>query len=158
MPMNRGILAISCLMVFLVFFCGCSFLYKEPEITVRNVELADITPTDLILNVSLAIDNPNMMGITLDTLTCNVSYKNSTSWAPMTQIRMHNIQINAGSSSLVIPVHLKNVDLIKAGFGLLKDREITLMIEGTAQPAWYGISLPVPFSYTRTIPLNRSLL
>jgi LEA14-like dessication related protein len=157
-PMNRGIIVISCLMILTFFLCGCSSLYKEPEITVQNVELADITPTDLILNVSLAINNPNMYGITLDTLICNVSYKNSTTWAPMTQISMHNIQIISGPSSLEIPVQVKNADLIKAGFGLLKDREITLMIEGTAKPAWYGISLPVPFSFIKTIPFNQSLL
>lgn len=157
MPMNWTFIAISFLMVLTVFFCGCSGLYTEPEISVQNVELVDITPTDLILNVSLAINNPNMFGITLDTLTCNVSYKNSTSWAPMTQINMQNIKINAGSSSLKIPVHLKNADLIKAGFSALKDRGITLLIEGTAKPSWYGISVPVPFSYTKTIPLNQSL-
>jgi LEA14-like dessication related protein len=154
--MKKGIIAVICLMVLMVFIGGCSSVLKEPEITVQNVELVNITPTDLNMNVSLAINNSNMFGITLDTLTCNVSYQNSSAWAPLTQISMKNIQVDKGSSSLVIPVHMKNADLIKAGFSLMKDKEFTLKIEGSANPSWYGISLPVTVPFTKTIPLNKT--
>lgn len=154
--MNKALLYIlGILLIGFVISSGCNTLIKEPVITVKSVDLVDITPTDLTMSVTLNINNPNFMGITIDTLSCNIEYLDGNNWVPLTQIVKQNVVIKAGESSLTLPVQMKNADLIKAGFSGFKSGQITLKIAGTANVSLFGISSTIPFSKTEKIPFGQ---
>gem|GEM_PF-482063 len=137
-----------------ILLCGCSALFKEPTVTVGAIELADINATDLSLDITLNIDNPNLFGVMFKKITADVSCQNGNAWEPISHIEKEDIDIDSGSSSVVIPVSAKNADIIKAGFRLLTVGEITIQVTGVAEPSFFGISPQIPFSETRTIPLK----
>lgn len=98
-----------------IFTCGCNTLLKEPEISVDSIDLVSVTPTDLMLNVTLKVNNPNPIGITFKKVLCNVSYQNKDGWEPLSQVEKHDMAIKKGMNYVTLPVYAKNDDLIKAG-------------------------------------------
>ena len=141
-----------------VLSSGCSAIFKEPVITVSDVGIEEISPSDLTLNVTLAIDNPNFFGITFDEIVCNVSYlKGNDEWAPLSSVNKGNVTINSGMNSVSIPVHAKNTDLIRAGIRTILSGEITVKATGYAKPSFLGFSPAIPFSETKTIPVNNPI-
>ncbi len=154
--MNKALLSIiGILLIGFVISSGCNSLVKEPVITVKSVDLVGITPTDLTMSVTLNIDNPNFMGVTIDILSCNIEYLDGNNWVPLTQITRQNVEIKKGENTLTFTVQMKNADLIKAGFSGFKSGQISLKIEGTAQVSFFGISSTIPFSKTEIIPIGQ---
>jgi LEA14-like dessication related protein len=143
------------IMGLLVFFSGCSTIFKEPVITVSDIAIEDISASDITLNVTLSIDNPNFFGVTLKEIVCNVSYlKGSDEWAPLSSVRKDNITINSGMNTVSIPVYAKNIDLVKAGIRSLLSGELTVKATGYAKPSFLGFSPAIPFSQTQTIKME----
>ncbi len=141
------------LIIGFTLISGCSMLLKEPEVSVESIALTDITLTDITLSVNLTIDNPNMFGITFDTITCDASYQNNGQWEHLSHVEIKDIQIEKGMNTVTIPVYAKNMDLLKAGLNLLKNHEINLKIEGIAKPSLFGLAPEIPFTRTELIPL-----
>ncbi|PWR70796.1 hypothetical protein DLD82_14995 [Methanospirillum stamsii] len=146
-----------CLLIFLLIstllLCGCTALFKEPTVDVSSVDLASINATDLCLDVTLAIDNPNPFGVLFQKINANVTYLQNGKWEPLSYIEKADVDISSGENTLLLPVSAKNADLIKAGFRFLISGEITVKVEGTAEPTFFGFSPKIPFNQTRTIQL-----
>lgn len=137
-----------------VMLCGCSAIFKEPTVNVGGIELTSINLTEIGLDVTLNINNPNPFGVTLQKITADVSYQKGDEWKPISHIVKENVEIAPGENSVVIPVSIKNVDLIKAGFEMVMSQEITIQVSGIAEPSFFGISPKIPFTETQTIPLK----
>ena len=142
------------ILIAAIFLCGCSALFQEPTITVGSVELAYINATDLGLDVTLNMNNPNAFGVTFQKITANVSYLKDDNWEPLSHVESENVNIETGESTVLLPVSAKNADLIKAGFQVLIQGEITIQVEGIAQPSFFGLAPEIPFSKTKTIPIS----
>lgn len=136
------------------FLCGCSAIFKEPVITVGSIDLSHINATDLVIDISLNIDNPNFFGVMFQKITADVTYLKDERWSPLSHVETGNIDITTGESMILLPVSAKNADLIKAGFQVLIQGEITIQVEGIAQPSFFGLAPEIPFSKTRTIPVK----
>ncbi|MBN1167002.1 MAG: LEA type 2 family protein [Methanospirillaceae archaeon] len=128
-------------------------LLKEPTITVKEIALEDISLSELTLSIVLEVDNPNLFGITFSSITGSASFLHDGEYQPLSTMNSGEVTIERGINTVTIPVHAKNIDLLKAGFTLFTDREITIRIEGIASPSFFGISPEIPFSDIKTIPL-----
>ncbi|HOJ96694.1 MAG TPA: LEA type 2 family protein [Methanospirillum sp.] len=147
-------LVLSGILMAAILLCGCSALFQEPTITVGAVELAYINATDLGLDVTLHVQNPNPFGVTFQKIIANVSYMKESNWEPLSHVESENVNIGTGESTILLPVSAKNADLIKAGFQVLIQGEITIQVEGTAQPSFFGLAPKIPFRKTKTIPIS----
>lgn len=151
---KRHITLLLGIIILAILFCGCSAIFKEPTVKVEDIELTNINATDLEMEITLLIDNPNPFGVMFEKITADVSYPKDDEWIPLSHIEKENVDIIPGKSTVVLPVSAKNMDLIKAGFTMLKAREITIKVTGVAQPSFFGITPEIPFSETKTIPLK----
>ncbi|ABD41271.1 hypothetical protein Mhun_1540 [Methanospirillum hungatei JF-1] len=142
------------ILIAAIFLCGCSALFQEPTVTVGSVDLAYINATDLGLDVTLDIKNPNIFGVTFQKITADVTYLKDGNWEPLSHVETGTINIGTGESTVLLPVSAKNADLIKAGFHILIQGEITIQVEGIAQPSFFGFAPEIPFSKTKTIPIS----
>ncbi len=150
-------ISFSALILLLLILCmstGCSMLLKEPTITVKEIALKDISLSELTLSIVLEVDNPNLFGITFSSITGSASFLHDGEYQPLSTMKSGEVRIERGINTITIPVHAKNIDLLKAGFTMFTDREITIQIEGVASPSFFGISPQIPFSDIKTIPLS----
>jgi len=145
---------VSVILIAAPFLCGCSALFQEPTITVGSVELAYINATDLGLDVTLNIHNPNAFGVMFQKITANISYLKDGTFEPLSSAMTEGVEIKPGDNSILLPVSARNADLIKAGFHILMNGEITMKVDGIAEPSFFGFAPKIPFSQTRTIPIH----
>jgi len=137
-----------------ILVTGCSFLFKPPDVSVKGVSLTSLNLTSMALDVTLSVNNPNSMGITLASLSFDVFYQNGSDWVFLAHGEQSGIQINPGENTVIVPVMISNRELLGSLVGLLTRGEITLQIRGVAKPDFYGLAPPVPFTHTTTIPLR----
>lgn len=151
----KGYIGILCLlMVAAILLSGCGMLIKDPKIEVKNVALESINLSTINLLVTLSIDNPNPVGITLKSINFDVSYQKGNDWVFISHGELGSTTIKPGLNDVAVPVSIKTTALPGAVVGALTQGEITLQIKGTATPDFFGISPQVPFSTVTTIPLN----
>lgn len=139
----------------LVMLCGCSTIYREPVVTVEDITIANLTPSEVQLDVTLNILNPNPFGIHIKMITCNVSYLKDNIQKPLTMLKKEDITIEKGMNTIILPVKIQNVNLIKAGLNLLVSREITINVSGVVSPSIWGFSPDIPFNQTKKIYLDQ---
>ncbi|HUU76598.1 MAG TPA: LEA type 2 family protein [Methanoregulaceae archaeon] len=136
-----------------VIVSGCSFLIKDPEISVKGVALSSVSLTDLTLDVTLSVNNANPVGITLKSLEFDIYYQDGGDWIYLSHGEQAGIEVRPGLNEMTIPVTVDNAELIKSLFGLVTRGEMHLKIQGVALPDFFGISPKVPFVHTTTISL-----
>lgn len=152
--MKRNYLVILLIiMVIALFLSGCTALFREPTVQVGTIDLVDINATDLNLNVTLDIENPNPFGVMFQEITADVYYLHDDEWQILSHIEKKGIDIKSGGNTVILPVSAKNIDLIKAGFRFITSGEITVKVEGIAEPSFFGISPKIPFNQTKKIQL-----
>lgn len=151
---RKSLSIILALLIFTLFLSGCTTLFKEPTVEVSDIELATINATDLQVNVTLDVQNPNFFGVTFQKITADVYYLHD-DYKPLSHIEKENVEISSGENLVVLPVSAKNADLIRAGFRFILSGEITIKVEGIAEPSFFGISPHIPFNETKTISLPR---
>lgn len=142
------------LLVAVLLIAGCSFLLKQPEISVKGVSLASLNLTTMGLDVTLSVNNPNSLGITLSTLSFDVYYQNENNWVYLSHGEQSGIRIEPGENTVTIPLLIQNKELLGSLLRLISQGEITLQIRGTAKPEFFGVAPPIPFTHTTTIPLR----
>ena len=142
------------LIAALALTAGCSTLIKEPEINVTNVVVQSGTLQEIVLNVTLNVNNPNPLGITMKSVVFDVYYQKGNDWISIGHGEGGGYDIKPGMNELSIPVTVKTSELLGAGIGAVMNGEITLQIRGTAVPDLFGLSPTVPFSHTTTIPVK----
>jgi LEA14-like dessication related protein len=146
--------AITCPLFFAVILvCSCGFLVRDPVISVKNVAVASLSLTNLSLGITLAVDNPNPVGITLKTLAFDVYYQKGADWTYLSSVTQSDVVIKSGKNDLAIPVNIRNTELFSALFGMIADSKLTLQVKGFASPDLCVCAPKIPFTYTSTIPL-----
>ena len=144
----------ACLLIIAcVAASGCSLLLKNPQVSVSTVSLTSLSLSDLTLNVTVLIDNPNPIGITLKKIAFDVWFHNGRDWNFITHGEQGSMEATPGKTEVTIPVSVQYSDLIKAGGSILSRGELPLRVNGTAAPDFFGIAPVLPFSYNTTIPL-----
>ncbi len=153
--MQPSVWILGCLLIAgAIVISGCSAFVKTPDVSVQQVTLASVNLTDLSLDVTLAVDNPNSFGITLKSLSFDVYYLKDNAWVYLTHGEQAGIQIPPGTSMITIPVSIKNADLIGSLISFVSQGEITIQIRGIASPDIFGIEPSIPFTHTTTVPLR----
>ena len=143
------ILVISGLLV-----SGCSTKALMPEVKVEGANLTSLSLTDLTLDVILSVDNPNPVGITLESLSFDVYYKDGDEWKYLSHGNQTGIRIDPGKNVVKVPVTVKTTDLIGAVLSVANNQEIPLQIKGVVVPDLPGgLSPEIPF--TKTISVTR---
>jgi LEA14-like dessication related protein len=154
-PMSHLAWPLLCVLVIgAMLVTGCSFLFKQPEVSVTGVSLTSLNLTDMTLDVSLSVNNPNSMGITLASLSFDVFYQNGNDWNFLAHGEQSGIKINPGTNNVTVPVVISNRELLGSLIGLFTRGEITLQVRGVAKPDFYGLAPSIPFTQTKTIPLR----
>ena len=152
--MNWHIYAIFMLIAALTLIAGCSMLMKDPEITVKNVAIESISSQKIDLNVTLNVNNPNAVGITIKSVVFDVYYQQGNDWILIGHGEGGGYAIKPGMNEITVPVTLKTSEVMGAGIGALMKGEIAVQIRGTAVPDLMGLNPQIPFTHTTTIPVK----
>jgi LEA14-like dessication related protein len=148
--MQAHVWAFLFLVTTAVILAGCSFLFKDPEISVEKVTPVSFSLNELILNLTLSVYNPNSLGITLKTLSFDVYYLKGTEWVFLSHGEQQGIRINPGENEVTVPVSIQTTALAGSVLDLITGGEITLQVRGVASPDFFGIAPKVPFTRTVT--------
>jgi LEA14-like dessication related protein len=152
--MNWHLYAVFGIVAALVLITGCSMLIKNPEIKVTNVAIQSGNLQEIALNITLSINNPNPVGITLKSVVFDVYYQQGNDWVMIGHGEGGGYDIKPGMNEITVPVTVTSSKLLGAGIGALMKGEITLQIRGTATPDIFGIAPKIPFSHTTTVPVK----
>jgi LEA14-like dessication related protein len=152
--MNWHLFPIFCLIVALVFITGCSTLIKDPEIHVTDVAIQSATLQEIRLNVTLNVNNPNPVGISIKSVVFDVYYQQGNDWIAIGHGEGGGYDIKPGMNQISVPVTVKSSELLGAGIDALTKGEITVQIRGTAVPDLFGLNPKIPFSQTTTVPVK----
>ena len=136
-----------------IFASGCSLLYKDPTVSVKSVMPESFSLSEMTLNVTLDVNNPNSMGITLKTLSFDVYYQQGSDWVYLSHGEQTGVRVNPGENVISIPVTVNNLELGKSLVSLVSQGTLTLQIRGTAAPDILGFGPKIPFTHTTTISL-----
>lgn len=151
----HGYLLILCVMIVTaLFFSGCGLLIKDPKVDVKNVALDSVDLSNIGLTVTLGIDNPNPLGMNFKSMDFDIYYQKGDDWEFISHGQRGNFEIRPGMNEVTVPVSIRTSQLPGAVIGALTEGEITLRVNGTASPDFFGISPQIPFSKVTTIPLN----
>ena len=146
--------AIFMLIAALTLITGCSMIIKEPQIDVKNVEITSATLQEVVLNVTLNVNNPNPVGITIKSVVFDVYYQQGNDWVLIGHGEGGGYAIKPGMNEITVPVTMKSSALMGAGIGALMKGEITVQIRGTAVPDLLGLNPKIPFTHTTTVPVK----
>jgi len=151
----QGYLALLCLLLAVaLLFSGCGMLIKDPKIDVKNVAIESMDFSNIGLLVTLGIDNPNPLGINIKSVNFDVYYQKDDQWVYISHGEGGGFEIKPGVNEVTVPVNIKTSALPGAVVSALTQGAITIQINGTASPDFFGIAPQVPFSKVTTIPLN----
>lgn len=141
-----------CLLITVgIMISGCASLLKSPEVSVTGLSLTSASLSELALDVSLLVDNPNAFGINLKTLSFDVYYQAGGEWVYLSHGEAAGIRIEPGKNNVTVPVTVSNAELLRSLAEYFTKGAITLQIRGNASPDFYGIAPKVPFTHTTTI-------
>ncbi len=132
----------------------CIMLLKEPIIAVNNVALRSFSLQNLTLDVTLNVDNPNPVGISLNSLSFDLFYQDRNEWVYLSHGERARFKINTRSNRVTMPVTVSNAALLTALVGMVAKGEITIRVTGVAVPDFVLFAPKVPFSKEMTIPLK----
>ena len=129
-------------------------LIKEPQIDVKDVAITSANLQEIHLNVTLNVNNPNAIGITIKSVVFDVFYQQGNDWIAVGHGEGGGYVIKPGMNEISVPVTMKSSALLGAGIDALMKGEITVQIRGTAVPDLFGLNPTIPFSQTKTIPIK----
>jgi len=129
-------------------------LLREPTIAVNNVALRSFSFQSLTLDVTLGVNNPNPVGISLKSLSFDLFFQNRNDWVYLSHGERARFKINSGDNIVVIPVTVSNAALLTAIMGMLAKGGITIRVTGMTLTDFLLYAPKVPFSREMTIPLK----
>ena len=129
-------------------------LIKEPVISVKDVSLCTFSLQSLALDVIVSVENPNLFGITLTSISFDLFYRRQNEWVFLCHGEKTGFKITSGTNDVPMPVTVKNTALLAALAGMILYGEITVRITGVAMPKLFVYAPTVPFTREMTIPLE----
>ena len=150
-----GYLVLFCLLMFAaLLLSGCGLLVKDPKIEVKNVALESLDFSNIGLMVTLSIDNPNMLGISFKSINFDIYYQTGGEWVFISHGEGGSFDIKPGLNEVTVPVNIRTSAVPGAVLATLTRGELTLQVNGTASPDFFGITPQIPFSTVTTIPMK----
>lgn len=151
---GRFLWVLCSLMVAGVLATGCSYVMKEPQVSVTDVSLSSVSLSTIVIEVTFSIDNPNAVGVTLDSLTFDIYTKHQDDWLYLAHGEQTGLEIEPGKNVVTIPVVVDTQQMLASMARTLASGEITLQVKGIASADVFSFNWDIPFIHTRTIPLN----
>jgi len=136
------------------FYTWCEMLIKEPVIAIKDVSLCTFSLQSLALDVIVSVENPNLFGITLTSISFDIFYRRQNEWVFLCHGEKTGFKITSGTHDVPMPVTVKNTALLAALAGMVLHGEITVRITGVAKPSLLLYTPTVPFTREMTIPLE----
>lgn len=127
------IVTVLLLLAATAFACGClEPPVKEPTVTVRGIELDDVSLKAMTINTTVVIFNPNPIGARLNRVVFDVYYVDDGEHY-LGHGERSNIDVKEnGNTTVPIPVEIGNVPAIQAFGSLLRDSTLTVKVNGSA--------------------------
>ena len=152
--MNWHLFAVFGLIAAVILVAGCSMIVKEPQIDVKDVAITSATLQEIRLNVTLNVNNPNPIGVTIKSVVFDIYYQQGNDWVAIGHGEGGGYAIKPGMNEITVPVTIQSSKLLGAGIGALMKGEVTVQIRGTAVPDLFGLNPKIPFSHTTTVPVK----
>ena len=153
--LGRRFFRVLCIIVVAgVLATGCSSVMKEPQVSVTDVSLSSVSLSTIVIEVTFSIDNPNAVGVTLDSLTFDIHTKHQDDWLYLAHGEQTGLEIEPGKNVVTIPVVVDTQQMLASMARTLASGEITLQVKGIASADVFSFNWDIPFIHTRTIPLN----
>ena len=130
-------------------------LIKEPQIDVKDTTITSANLQEIKLNVTLNVNNPNPIGITIKSVVFDVYYQQGNDWVAVGHGEGGGYIIRQGMNEISVPVTMKSSALLGAGIDAFLKGEVTVQIRGTAVPDLLGLNPKIPFTHTTTVPVKR---
>ena len=129
----------------LFFFGGSNYICKKPTVSVKMLTVKDVSKQSTELTLYLEVDNPNVIGLSLDKVTYQLDLNNVSNVVSGETIR--EVKINAsGLSNVEVPLTVHNQQLLPAfNFFLMSPEKTYYSIDG--ELVFFSLSqeLKVPF-------------
>ncbi len=135
------------LMISGLLLSGCSSPPLVPEVRVEGAAISSLTLAELTIEVSLTVDNPYPVAITLQSVSFDVFYQKDDEWKYLAHGKEEGILVNPGRNLVTIPVRIQNTDLLVSLLTFAESRQILLEIRGVVIPDLPGnLSPEIPFT------------
>jgi len=132
---------------------GCIGI-KKPSIQVESVQPYSVTPTSVVLNVKVKIDNPNPIGAHLTMIDFDIYYLQNGAYHYLGHGVKKDVSIKAnGVTEITIPVKIDDLQAIKSLVVLAKNGAVTLKVKGTAYIDLKITSFGIPFEQVEKISI-----
>ena len=136
--MNWHIYTFFVLIASVALIAGCSSIVKEPQIDVKDVAVTSASLQEIILNVTLNVDNPNPVGVAIKSVVFDLYYQQGSDWIAIGHGEGGGYDIKPGMNEISVPVTVKSSELLSAGIGALSKGEITVQIRELRFPTCSG--------------------
>lgn len=113
--------------------CGCMEPpIKQPTVTVKDIELTDVSLKMMTFNTTVVIFNPNAVGATLNRVAFDVYYlDDGEHYLGHGERSTIDVKEN-GNTSVTIPVEISNVPALQAFGSLVQKGSLTVKVNGSA--------------------------
>jgi LEA14-like dessication related protein len=140
------------LFAIFIIIAGCTQpSLKQPTVTVSNITLSDVTLNTMTVNTTVIVDNPNPEGADLNRVAFDIWYIDDTiHYLGHGEQKALTIREN-GNTTVTIPVQIGNVQALQAVGSLVRNGNITLMVNGSAFVDLKVTSYELPFTQHRVI-------
>jgi len=145
------------ILVIAAFAAGCAGgpLLRPPEVTVTGIAVTGLTLQSMDLDVALAVDNQNPVGMTIRDVSVNVSYSKDGREVFLGSGTGEEIYIPAyNRTEVAIPVTMDNLAMLSAAGTLVFTGELEVTAEGMMTVDAGIISFDVPFEKTTKVSVG----
>ncbi len=119
---------------------GCAALqqqFKEPSVTVQDLQLRSVSLADMELDFILGIDNPNPMGIAMSGLSYRLELQERPLFEGKTQERV-KVAAN-GSSRVTLPFKLSYEDLAGGFDAIMNNKSLPYSLSGNVDLGLFSL-------------------
>jgi len=139
------------LFALFIITAGCSQpVLKQPTVSVANISLSDVSLNTMTVNTTVIVDNPNPAGADLNRVAFDIWYIDDTGHylghGEQTAIPIRE----NGNTTVTIPVKIGNLQALQAVESLVRNGNITLMVNGSAFVDLKVTSYELPFTQRRS--------
>ena len=124
-------------------------LVKDPVVKINTVSVRTLSLSELELDITLDVENPNLIGATLRELPFTVSCVTEATEHKIASGNAHKVKVpGRGNAIVTVPVTTHNAGILRAAAACVAKGGIEVEVKGTALLDFGVISRSVPFSKT----------
>jgi LEA14-like dessication related protein len=151
--MDRHALGALLLCIGLLCMSGCTTRLQEPTVTVTDITLEAISLSSMTVLVTVRVDNPNPVGVTIADLSFDLFYEANDGEQYLGHGGQENLTIRAeNSTSFGVPVRVDNLQALRAAVVLFREKSLTLVARGAATVDLKIATVRIPFEKRKTLP------